>query len=79
MARSGEVFGLVWPELSLDERLWIVPGPRMKGGREHRVPLTGQAIQILRHMKPLRTEEGQFVFPGGKQGKPLSETSMEAS
>jgi integrase len=77
-ARSGEVFKLDWQELSLDERLWIVPAPRMKGGREHRVPLTGRAIQILRDIEHLRTEENLFVFPGGKHGKPLSETSLEA-
>ncbi|WP_407149875.1 tyrosine-type recombinase/integrase [Bradyrhizobium sp. ORS 86] len=77
-ARSGEVFGLVWPELSLHDRLWVVPGPRMKGGREHRVPLTSRALQILKQMKRLQTDESPFVFPGGKRGKRLSETSLEA-
>ncbi len=77
-ARSGEVFGLVWSELSLDERLWVVPGPRMKGGREHRVPLTGRTVKILQQLKRLRAEESQLVFPGGKRGRPLSETSLEA-
>lgn len=76
--RSGEVFGLVWPELSLDDRLWVVPGVRMKGGREHRAPLTSRVLQILKQMKRLQTEESLFVFPGGKRGKPLSETSLEA-
>ncbi|MCK1650091.1 tyrosine-type recombinase/integrase [Bradyrhizobium sp. 149] len=77
-ARSGEVFGLTWSELSLDDRLWIVPGPRMKGGREHRVPLTSRAVQILLQMGRLRTEESELVFPGGKRGRQLSETSLQA-
>ncbi|MBR0704566.1 tyrosine-type recombinase/integrase [Bradyrhizobium diazoefficiens] len=77
-ARSGEVFGLVWPELSLDDRVWVVPAPRMKGGREHRVPLTSRAVQILQQMKRLQTEGSLLVFPGGKKGKRLSETSLEA-
>lgn len=77
-ARSGEVFGLTWFELSLDDQLWTIPGSRMKGGREHRVPLTNRAVQILRQMERLRTPDSQFVFLGGKRGKRLSETSLEA-
>ena len=50
----------------------------MKGGREHRVPLTSRALQILKQMKRLQTEENLFVFPGGKRGKRLSETSLQA-
>jgi hypothetical protein len=46
-ARSGEVRGACWPEIHFDKRLWIVPGSRMKSGREHRVPLSDAALSIL--------------------------------
>jgi len=46
-ARSGEVLGARWSEFDLKERVWTVPGERMKAGREHRVPLTDAAVALL--------------------------------
>ncbi|MBN9051569.1 MAG: tyrosine-type recombinase/integrase [Rhizobiales bacterium] len=66
-ARTGEVLGCTWAEIDLDAKLWIVPAERMKAGREHVVPLSPRAVEILEAMP---TREG-YVFPG--QGdKPLS-------
>ena len=48
----------------------------MKAGREHRVPLSAPAIAVLEQMKKIR--ESDFVFPGGKKGKPLSNMAMLA-
>ncbi len=48
----------------------------MKAGREHRVPLSAAALAILKQMKEIR--ESDFVFPGGKKGKPLSNMAMLA-
>ena len=42
--RPGEVRGAVWSEINLDSALWVIPGTRMKGSREHRVPLSAQAL-----------------------------------
>jgi integrase len=53
-ARSGEVLGMIWAELDLDAKLWVVPGARMKAGREHRVPLSDQALNIIEKVAPLR-------------------------
>ena len=58
-ARSGEVRGMTWAEVDLDKALWTVPAARMKAGREHRVPLTREAVELLRALprmagKPLR-------------------------
>ena len=50
--------------------MWTVPAPRMKAGREHRVPLSGRAIAILKEMAEIRQNE--FVFPGAKQGRSLT-------
>lgn len=73
-ARSGEVRGMTWGEVDLDKALWIVPGARMKGGREHRVPLSEPAMAILTGMAAIRCDD--FVFPGGRQGKPLSNKAL---
>lgn len=46
-SRSGEVRGATWAEIDLERREWTIPGPRMKGNRPHRVPLTDRALDIL--------------------------------
>ena len=69
-ARSGEAIGARWAELDLERRVWTVPAERMKGGREHRVPLTDRAAEILEEMAALRVSA--YVFPGSKQDAPLS-------
>ena len=73
-ARSGEVLGATWAELDLTEAVWKVPAERMKAGREHRVPLTDAALDVLRQAAALRTSKaaGAFVFPGQRPGLSLS-------
>jgi integrase len=71
-ARTGEVIGARWSELDLIDKTWTVPAERMKGGREHRVPLSPRALAILEEMQAHRHSDDGFVFPGGKDGKPLS-------
>ena len=73
-ARSGEVYGATWAEIDFGGRVWIVPASRMKGGREHRVPLCERAVEILREMAALR--EGQYVFVGRSDGH-LSHVAMQ--
>lgn len=73
-ARSGEVRGATWGEIDLDRQLWIIPAVRMKGGREHRVPLSDRAIAILAEMQTKRLND--FVFPGVSEQKPISENTM---
>jgi integrase len=68
-SRSGEVVGLQWKELDLTAKVWTVPAERMKGGREHRVPLSNRAVAILKAMSKARV--GPYVFPG-YGGGPLS-------
>jgi integrase len=46
-ARTGEAIGATWSEIDEEARLWVVPAERMKGGREHRVPLSEPAAEIL--------------------------------
>ena len=73
-ARTGEVIGARWEEISLAEKLWTVPGERMKAGKEHRVPLSAPALAILDDLAKVR--EGEFVFPGGRRGRPISNMAM---
>ncbi len=73
-ARTGEGLGTRWEEIDLRARVWTVPLSRMKAGREHRVPLSHAAIAVLKQMQALRQTD--FVFPGDRRGKPLSNMSM---
>jgi integrase len=60
-ARTSEVLGATWPETDLDLKLWTIPPERMKAGREHRVPLSGAALRILRG---LYLKQAQPRIPG---------------
>lgn len=68
-ARSGETRGMTWGEVDLNERLWTVPGARMKAGATHQVPLSESAIAILKRVMPANVNEAALVFPaqGGGQ------------
>jgi integrase len=73
-ARTGEVMGAVWDEIDSDAATWVIPGSRMKGGREHRVPLSPQAVDLL---KKLPREKGNpFVFIGRRPGTGLSHIAL---
>src|ERR1700693_2109559 len=56
------------------ERVWTIPDKRMKAGREHRVPLTDRAIEIIEIQSSRR--ERKYVFPGGRFGEPLGSNSL---
>ena len=66
-----------WPEFDLAARIWTIPAKRMKMRREHRVALNEPALAILRKVEPLKRGENDFVFPGLKAGKPLSQHVMK--
>ena len=74
VARTGETLGACWSEVNFADKVWSVPADRMKAGVEHRVPLCDRAITILRDLEHVRTTD--FVFPGWKNGKPLSSMAM---
>ena len=73
-ARTGEVLGATWAEIDLEAALWIVPGERMKAGKDHRVPLSEPAISLLRNLHAVRRVE--YVFAGSTPGQPLSNMSL---
>ena len=61
-ARSGEALGARWEEFDLQNGVWTVSGERMKAGRDHQVPLSGRAKEIVSQMASAKI--GSFVFPG---------------
>jgi integrase len=73
-ARSGEVLGLRWSEIDLQNRIWTVPATRIKAGREHRVPLSPSAITILEAMRVGRVSD--HVFPGYRPERPLGDMAL---
>ncbi len=79
-ARSGEVRGARWQEIDLVGAVWTIPAERMKAGREHRVPLSEQALAVLAEVSAARTSDdpAALVFPGQSGGRPLSDMSLTA-
>jgi integrase len=75
-ARTGEVIRARWTEIDFDEKIWTVPAGRMKGGREHRVALSPQAIALLNDMP--REDGNPFIFIGSQRGEGLSNMSLTA-
>ena len=76
--RTGDTIGAKWSEVDASHRLWTVPGARLKGEkgagkRDHLIPLSRRACEILLEELP---KEGDFIFPGGKEGAGLSNAAM---
>ncbi|MBI1416845.1 MAG: tyrosine-type recombinase/integrase [Limimaricola sp.] len=74
-ARSGEVRGMAWDEVDMDRALWVIPATRMKMKREHRVPLTTEAVAMLRALPRLAGNPYVFFAPRGGM---LSDMSISA-
>ncbi|GLR49882.1 integrase arm-type DNA-binding domain-containing protein [Shinella yambaruensis] len=75
-SRSGEVLGARWDEIDDHAKTWTIPKERMKAGRAHVVPLSDAALSILTCMKEVAV--GDYVFPGAKPKRPLSNMAMTA-
>ncbi|MCX8997668.1 integrase arm-type DNA-binding domain-containing protein [Rhizobiaceae bacterium BDR2-2] len=74
-ARSGEVRGATWDEIDLEAKEWTIPAERMKMGKEHRVPLTGEAVTLLKALP--RLEDSNLVFFAPRGGE-LSDMTLAA-
>jgi integrase len=76
--RTNEALGARWEEFEVNESgawTWTIPGSRTKLGREHRVPLSAPAVAIVERLQDLRGDS-DFVFPGARQGRPLTAGAM---
>lgn len=74
-ARSGEVRGARWSEIDLKNATWTVPADRMKAKKAHRVPLAAEALVVLEEARGL---DDDLVFPGQREGRPLSDMTLSA-
>lgn len=78
MTRTGEARAARWSEFNLDEKIWIIPGNRMKAGKEHRIPLSAPAMDFLQGAKAINdalSTPSEFVFPGRKAGTCVSDAT----
>jgi integrase len=76
-ARSGEARGARWAEVDLTNRTWTVPAARMKAGRTHRVPLSDEAMLVLRMAIGGKTPAANsLIFPGRRSGLPLTDAAL---
>jgi integrase len=73
-ARTGEVRGATWDEIDLVDKTWTVPAARMKAHKEHRVPLSSAAVDLLRKLP--RSDNNPHVFIGLQPGAGLSRMAM---
>ncbi len=74
-ARSGEVRGATWAEVDTAARIWTIPGARMKAGKEHRVPLSAEALTLIEALP--RMAGTDLVFPAPRGGE-LSDMTLSA-
>lgn len=76
--RPGEITGMMWDELDLDRAVWRLPEGRKKERREHQVPLSRQAVAILREAQAI-SPGGHFVFAGARTvGRPITTATLNA-
>lgn len=78
-SRKAEVIGGKWKEINLETGEWEVPGERMKKGREHWIPLSQQAIRLLRELRKLIPASQEFLFPNRRDPRrPMANRSLNA-
>ncbi|MCB1551806.1 MAG: site-specific integrase, partial [Alphaproteobacteria bacterium] len=61
--RTGELIKATWDEFDLDEKVWVIPAQRMKMRKPHLVPLSEQAISLLKELKDLNPPNREYIFP----------------
>lgn len=77
--RPGELRAMEWAEVDLEKAIWSIPGDRMKMSNDHIVPLSTQAVGILKQLCAI-TGESKIVFPSIKgEGRPISENTLNAA
>ena len=72
--RANETVGATWSEFDLEKKIWTIPAGRIKAGKEHRVPLSPRAVEIINDLRDIK--RSAFVFPGRNAGQALSGRSL---
>jgi integrase len=73
-ARSGEARGATWDEIDLEAKVWTIPAERMKASKEHRVPLSADAVKLLKGLPHMEGTDLVFAPPRGTN--PLSDNTL---
>jgi integrase len=73
--RTVEVLGARWEEIDLGAKAWTIPAARMKMNREHRVPLSPRAIEIIEKVAAIKS--GPLLFPGRRLDRPLADNALK--
>jgi integrase len=77
--RPGELRHMEWAEIDMESAEWNIPGPKMKMKQPHLVPLSKQAIEILKEIRPL-TGHGKYVFPSTRSfSRCMSDNTINAA
>lgn len=77
--RPGELRQAEWAEINLETAEWNIPAERMKMEQAHLVPLSRQAVKILKELEPLTGMRGKYVFPGRTATRPMSDMTLNAA
>ena len=72
-ARTSEALKATWDEIDFKSKVWRIPAERMKGGKDHQVPLSSQSIKLL---KSLPRDKSDLVFIGSREGRPMTDGAM---
>jgi integrase len=72
--RTNETLKAKWQEINFEKKFWLIPAERMKAKKEHKVPLSPRALEILQPMRFI--SNGDYIFPGRKNGKPMSDMAL---
>jgi len=79
LVRPSEASGARWAEIDFNARLWLIPSERMKANREHIVPLSPQALNILKMMSPI-SAHSEYIFPSRSNPKqPMNSQTANAA
>ena len=74
--RNGEARAATRAEIDFKEKVWIIPDSRMKADKEHRVPLSAEALAIIKEMEVFKRSTDDYIFPGFAKDKPISEAAL---
>ena len=74
--RSSEARGVRWSEIDLDTAIWTIPADRMKAKREHQVPLSDEAIVVLKTARTVAIRQNNFVFPSPSKHGYVTEAAI---
>lgn len=72
--RTSEVLNATWDEVDIEKAIWIIPASRMKASREHRIPLSPRAIELLSKLKEVQSSN--YIFGSYRKGKPMSNMAL---